>query len=177
MLIDINVVAIYVRPGVTDMRKAINGLSVIAAEQMEKDPLSGSLFLFCNRHRRNLKCLYWDRNGFCLWQKRLERDKFPWPQSEEAARQISAEQLRMLLDEAHPSLVELRVPGLAQADLAELIPGLVRTRAERDAVRQRNAHEVSSSWLSRSESASRTRTIGRMSTPVSSRISSICLRR
>ena len=98
MLVDITAVAIYVRPGVTDMRKAINGLSVIAAEQMEKDPLSGSLFLFCNRQRRILKCLYWDRNGFCLWQKRLERDKFPWPHSEETAREISAEQLKMLLD-------------------------------------------------------------------------------
>jgi len=98
MLVDISAVTIYVRPGVTDMRKAINGLSVIASEQMEKDPLSGSLFLFCNRYRRILKCLYWDRNGFCLWQKRLERDRFPWPQSEEAAREISAEQLKMLLD-------------------------------------------------------------------------------
>jgi transposase len=98
MLIDISAVAIYVRPGVTDMRKAINGLSVVAAEQMEKDPLSGSLFLFCNRERRNLKCLYWDRNGFCLWQKRLERDRFPWPQNDQAARQISAEELEMLLD-------------------------------------------------------------------------------
>jgi len=98
MLVDISAVAIYVRPGVTDMRKAINGLSIIAAEQMEKDPLSGSLLLFCNRERRILKCLYWDRNGFCLWQKRLERDKFPWPQSDEAAREISVEQLKMLLD-------------------------------------------------------------------------------
>ena len=97
MLIDITAVAIYVRPGVTDMRKAINGLSVIAAEQMEKEPLSGSLFLFCNRERRILKCLYWDRNGFCLWQNRLERDKYPWPQ-DEAARRISSEQLKMLFD-------------------------------------------------------------------------------
>ncbi|WP_083963614.1 IS66 family insertion sequence element accessory protein TnpB [Spirochaeta cellobiosiphila] len=44
---------------------------------MEKDPLSQSLFLFCGRNRKLIKVLYWDRNGFCLWQKRLERDKFP----------------------------------------------------------------------------------------------------
>jgi transposase len=98
MLADVSQVSIYVRPGVTDMRKAINGLSVIASEDMAGDPLSGSLFLFCNRYRRILKGLYWDRNGFWLVQKRLERDKFPWPQSEEAATQITAEQLQMLLD-------------------------------------------------------------------------------
>ena len=62
-----------------------------------QDPLSGHLYLFSNQDRRLLKALYWDKNGFCLWQKRLERDKFPWPRSEEAAREISVEQLRMLL--------------------------------------------------------------------------------
>jgi transposase len=98
MVVDISAVTIYVRPGVTDLRKAINGLSVIASEQMEADPLSGSLFLFCNRYRRVLKCLYWDRNGFCLWHKRLERDRFPWPQSEEQITEIGGEQLKMLLD-------------------------------------------------------------------------------
>ena len=102
-------VRVYVRPGITDMRKAANGLSIIVAEQMELDPLCGSLFLFCNRCRRILKGLYWDRNGFWLLQKRLESDTFPWPQTEEAAREISGEKLRMLLDgidfwKAHQSL-------------------------------------------------------------------------
>ncbi len=96
--IDLTNISIYVRPGVTDMRKAINGLSIIAAEDMELDPLSGALFLFCNRYRRNLKALFWDRNGFWLLQKKLERDRFPWPQTEEAAKKITPEQLRMLLD-------------------------------------------------------------------------------
>jgi transposase len=57
--------------GVTDMRKSINGLSILVAEQLELDPLSGHLFAFCNRKRDIVKILYWDRNGFCLWQKRL----------------------------------------------------------------------------------------------------------
>lgn len=91
-------VAVYVRPGPTDMRKAINGLSIIVAEQMDGDPLCGALYVFCNRDRRILKGLWWDRNGFCLFHKRLERDRFPWPASEEAAREITAGQLRMLLD-------------------------------------------------------------------------------
>ena len=68
MFIDFTSVAIYVRPGSTDMRKQITGLAIIVSEQMASDPLSGTLFLFCNRYRRILKCLYWDRNGFCLWQ-------------------------------------------------------------------------------------------------------------
>lgn len=97
MFIDFSKVAIYIRPGVTDMRKAITGLSVIVAEQMASDPLSGSLFLFCNRQRRILKCLYWDATGFCLWQKRLEKHRFPWPNDKQTARQLRTEELRMLL--------------------------------------------------------------------------------
>lgn len=97
MFVDFSKVTIYIRPGVTDMRKAINGLSVIVAEQMASDPLSGSVYLFCNRERRILKCLYWDRTGFCLWQKRLEKHRFPWPNDEQAARQLSIDELRMLL--------------------------------------------------------------------------------
>lgn len=95
---DLSRVAVYVRPGATDMRKAINGLSIIVAEQMASDPLCGALYVFCNRERRILKALWWDRNGFWLVQKRLERDWFPWPASEEAAREITADELRMLLD-------------------------------------------------------------------------------
>jgi transposase len=98
MFIDFEKVQVYVRPGWTDMRKAINGLSVIAQQEMDLNPLSGSLFLFCNRTRKILKALYWDRNGFCLWQKRLEKHRFPWPVTEEAAREISAEQFHQVLD-------------------------------------------------------------------------------
>ena len=72
------------------MRKAINGLSIIVAEQMEHDPLCGALYVFCNRDRRILKSLWWDRNGFWLLEKRLERDRFPWPVSVEAVREITA---------------------------------------------------------------------------------------
>lgn len=79
------------------MRKQINGLSVIAEEDLGKDPFSGSLFLFCNKQRRLLKVLYWDKNGFCLWLKRLEKDRFPWPVTEEMVKEITLEQLQMLL--------------------------------------------------------------------------------
>ena len=98
MFIDLSKVSIYVRPGVTDMRKQINGLSILAEDEMEQDSASGSLFLFCSKDRKNLKCIYWDRNGFCMWQKKLEKDKFPWPMTENEAEQINQEQLTLLLN-------------------------------------------------------------------------------
>lgn len=99
MFIDWSRVRVFVRPGATDLRKQINGLAVVVQTEMEMDPLSGQLYLFSNRDRRLLKVLYWDRNGFCLWQKRLEpQQRFPWPKSEAAAREITVEQLRMLLE-------------------------------------------------------------------------------
>lgn len=98
MIVDLSKVTMYVRPGVTDMRKQINGLSVIAEQQMNKTPMSGSLFLFCSRDRRLMKIIYWDRNGFCLWLKRLEKHRFPWPQTEDEAKQIDYGEFHMLLD-------------------------------------------------------------------------------
>ena len=89
---------VYVAPGSTDMRKAINGLSILVESRLRLDPFSGHLFVFCNRRRNNLKILYWDRNGFCLWQKRLEKDNFKWPQSEKQALEIDRRQLSWLLE-------------------------------------------------------------------------------
>ncbi len=97
MFIDWNTLRVFVRPGATDLRKQINGLAVLVQTAMQENPLSGHLYLFSNHERRLLKALYWDRNGFCMWQKKLERDHFPWPKTQEAAREISVEQLRMLL--------------------------------------------------------------------------------
>ena len=62
-----------------------------------EDPLSGHLFLFLNRRRDRVKILYWDHNGFCLWHKRLEKDRFKWPQSVEEVLDIDQRQLRWLL--------------------------------------------------------------------------------
>jgi len=97
MIKDFSSVKIYIRPGVTDMRKAINGLAMEVQDEMSHDPFTGALFLFCNRQRKILKALYWDNNGFCLWQKRLEKHRFPWPDTSEDARLISFEELAMLL--------------------------------------------------------------------------------
>jgi transposase len=98
MFLDWTAVRIFVRPGATDLRKQINGLAAMAQGEMSQDPFSGSLFLFCNKTRKLLKALYWDRTGFCLWQKRLERHRYPWPKSEEAAKEIAVDQFRMVLE-------------------------------------------------------------------------------
>lgn len=94
---DVEKLRVYLKPGATDMRKSINGLSAMAQDVMKGDLFSGSLFVFCNRHRTRLKILYWDRNGFCLWLKRLEQDKFPWPRTSDECLEITSEQLNWLL--------------------------------------------------------------------------------
>ncbi|MDR1398664.1 MAG: IS66 family insertion sequence element accessory protein TnpB [Treponema sp.] len=97
MTVDLSRVKIYIRPGHTDLRKAVNGLTAIIQEGMELNPLSGSVFLFCNRSRKLLKAVWWDMTGFWLSQKRLEKDKFPWPEGEIAAEELTVEEVKMLL--------------------------------------------------------------------------------
>jgi transposase len=95
--IDLEEARIFVRPGATDMRKHINGLAAIAESTMKQSPLTGNLFLFSNRQKTVLKVIYWDRNGFCLWMKRLEKDRFPWPDDDTAAREITRDEVAMLM--------------------------------------------------------------------------------
>ena len=64
---------------------------------MTGEPFSGNVYLFCNRERRLLKAVYWERNGFWLSQKRLEKDKFPWPETSESAQELNKEELMLLL--------------------------------------------------------------------------------
>lgn len=89
---------VYIATGATDMRKSINGLSILVAEVLQLDPFSGHLFAFCNRKRDIVKILYWDRNGFCLWHKRLEKDRFRWPEPEKDIVDVHSHELAWLLD-------------------------------------------------------------------------------
>ena len=88
---------VYLALGNTDMRKSINTLSILV-QQLDLDPFSGYFFVFCNRRRNIVKILYWDRNGFCLWQKRLEKHSFKWPKNVEQVIQIDHRQLSWLLE-------------------------------------------------------------------------------
>jgi len=67
-------VRLYGQP--TDMRKSYDGLQALARHAMERDPLDGSLYCFVNRRGTQIKCLYFDRSGFCIWGKKLEAGKF-----------------------------------------------------------------------------------------------------
>lgn len=100
---------VYIAIGSTDMRKSINGLSALVEHQFELDLFSGALFAFCNRRRDQVKVLYWGDNGFCVWLKKLEKDVFRWPDSEEEVLQVSEVALEWLLhgldlDDAHQKL-------------------------------------------------------------------------
>jgi len=83
--------------GQTDMRKAINGLSDIVTHLLGLDPMSGHYFVFCGKSRKTIKVLYWDRNGYSLWYKRLEEDRFYWPRTSEDVVALTGEQMSWLL--------------------------------------------------------------------------------
>jgi len=70
---------VYLACGATDMRKQINGLAATVEKSFKLSPFQPALFVFCNRRRNRLKVLEWDRDGFWLYFKRLERGHFSWP--------------------------------------------------------------------------------------------------
>ncbi len=89
---------IFLRPGRTDGRQGINGLAQLVEGVLRENPFNGNLFLFLNKRGNTIKALYWDRNGFCLWMKRLEEDRFHWAKSMEEKRELSEKELQWLLD-------------------------------------------------------------------------------
>jgi len=91
--------AVYLCRDVVDFRKGINGLAVLVEATLQHDPFSAHLFVFCNRKRDKLRILYWERNGFCLWQKRLEKARFKWPGKHKSeVITLTGQQLNWLLD-------------------------------------------------------------------------------
>lgn len=90
-------VPIYVHRDPVDFRQSINGLSVRVSDAMGLDVFSQALFVFGNRSRDKIKILYWDKTGFCLWYKRLEKDKFKWPRKGEAVVSLTTEQFDWIL--------------------------------------------------------------------------------
>ena len=91
---------VYLAPGITDMRKSIDGLALMVSEVLDLDPFSQSLFVFCNRERNKLKILHWQINGFWLYYRRLEKGRFNWPQQEDISRPVTLtrRELNWLLD-------------------------------------------------------------------------------
>ena len=76
---------VFLYQGATDMRKGFDGLSGIIRGELKDDSMNGTLFVFLNRPRNMVKAFYWDRDGFALWSKRLERGRFAPPQGDGGA--------------------------------------------------------------------------------------------
>ena len=92
-------VEVYLYRGVVDMRKSIDGLSAIVEQELGLSPFGAQLFVFCNRQRDKIKIVYWERSGFVLWYKRLEKARFPWPRRDrEEGVEMSGRELNWLLD-------------------------------------------------------------------------------
>ena len=82
----------------TDMRKSFTGLSALVKNQLQEDPLSGQLFVFINKRKTQMKVLYFDRTGYCIWGKRLEQGQFNFQSHRESKKALSWIQLKLLLE-------------------------------------------------------------------------------
>ena len=88
---------IYISTQAVDGRKAINGLAALVVEQFETSVNDGSVYVFYNKERNRVKCLFWDKNGFVLYHKRLERGKFKFNKQPDGSCIITHQQLDWLL--------------------------------------------------------------------------------
>jgi transposase len=83
----------------TDMRRSFDGLVALTRSALGQDPLSGHLYAFVNRRRTMLKAVYWDRTGYCLLAKRLEKGTFVRPAAPaQGALEVEAVELTLLLE-------------------------------------------------------------------------------
>ena len=89
---------IYMAQGYTDLRKGIDGYASIIQDHFHLDPFTDALYIFCNRQRNKIKCLYWDGTGFWLLYKRLEKGHFKWKKDEDGALILTQQQLQWLLE-------------------------------------------------------------------------------
>ena len=89
---------IWIAAGVTDMRRGFQGLAAQVQTALEQQPYSGHIFIFRGRRGDMVKLLWFDGDGLCLFQKRLERGRFIWPQATSGTVSLSRAQLSMLLE-------------------------------------------------------------------------------
>ena len=80
------------------MRKSISGLMAIIRDTYQMDPYSNAIYLFCGRKNNTLKALYFDRDGFCLLQKRLDNGRFQWPRNPSEVKSLTRQEFRWLME-------------------------------------------------------------------------------
>lgn len=100
-------VKVYLYSGRADMRWSFDRLRALAKEQAKRDPLSGGLYVFLSRSRDRVKILYWERDGFCVWMKRLEAGVFR-VQEQPGYEEITGVDLEELLRGVEFSRIKLR---------------------------------------------------------------------
>lgn len=88
---------VFVATAPVDLRKSYDGLARIARDSLGQDPTSGHLLVFANRRRDRIKILYWDRDGYALWMKRLEIGTFRWPDPTAAGLEWTPAELAAML--------------------------------------------------------------------------------
>jgi transposase len=89
---------IWIEAGVTDMRRGFVGLSGMVQTALQENPFSGQVYIFRGRRGDLIKVLWFDRDGLCLFAKRLERGRFIWPQATNGTVSLTPAQLSMLLE-------------------------------------------------------------------------------
>ncbi len=89
---------VFVALAAVDMRKSFSELANATRNMMERDPLSGHLFVFFNRRRTLMKSIYWDRNGYCVVAKRLEKSTFVLPKTRDDVVEIEAAELALIVE-------------------------------------------------------------------------------
>ena len=82
----------------TDMRKSYTGLSALVKNHLKENPLNGQLFVFINRRRTQLKILYFDRSGYCIWMKKLEQGLFRYTLTGDNKQRLNWTELKLLLE-------------------------------------------------------------------------------
>jgi transposase len=87
---------LYAQP--CDMRRSYDGLSALAKQHLGEDPLSGQLFVFLNRRQTQVKILYFDRSGYCIWSKRLEQGRFRAPPGQGDKVALDWTRLKLILE-------------------------------------------------------------------------------
>lgn len=110
----------------TDMRKSFDGLYALTREGLQRDPLNGDLYVFISRRATQMRVLYFDRSGFCVWAKRLESGRFISDWRAVQSREMDWTGLKLLLEGIEPARQRKR--------FSYVVPKHERTQAAADEI-------------------------------------------
>ena len=103
---DPDLTQVYLHRDPVDFRKSYRGLSLIVEQELGHNPFSGALYVFSNRNRSRIKCLFWESTGWVLYYKVLSEERFHWPDTDDTLVTMTGEQLNWLLDGFNLALMQ-----------------------------------------------------------------------